>query len=81
MFNCLLHGWSHVEKPCPVCSPTHTYTSSGTAAPAPVYKTISLDNLNGSQFFGMQIWKVYEALQFAKRHGWNENIEDAGGIK
>ena len=31
MFNCYLHGWSHIEKPCPICHPLETYTSSGTS--------------------------------------------------
>ena len=30
MFNCLSHGWSHIEIPCPLCTPIRTYTSSGT---------------------------------------------------
>ena len=30
MFNCYVHGWSHGEKPCPLCHPEHTYISSGT---------------------------------------------------
>lgn len=30
MFNCATHNWSHFEKPCPICTPVHTYTGSST---------------------------------------------------
>lgn len=30
MFSCYAHGWSHIEKPCPLCCPIEIYTSSGT---------------------------------------------------
>lgn len=73
MFNCITHSWSHLEKPCPICSPIQTWTGSGTGEPpASCYKTISIDEINGTQFFGMQLWKLYEAMKFAKANGWKE---------
>jgi hypothetical protein len=30
MFNCYLHGWSHIEQPCHLCHPVHTFSTSST---------------------------------------------------
>lgn len=30
MFNCYLHGWSHILNMCPACFPAHIISSSGT---------------------------------------------------
>lgn len=38
MFNCYAHGWSHIQTPCPICSPVETWTSSGTTATIPTSK-------------------------------------------
>ena len=34
MFNCHVHGWSHIEKPCSICNPIHIWTSSVTTVEA-----------------------------------------------
>ena len=34
MFNCYVHGWSHIERPCSICNPIHIWTSSGTTLEA-----------------------------------------------
>ena len=30
MFHCYVHGWSHIERPCPLCNPLRTYSSGST---------------------------------------------------
>ena len=30
MFNCYSHGWSHIERPCPLCNPVQVITTTST---------------------------------------------------
>lgn len=31
MYSCYVHGWSHIERPCPICHAPHTISTDGTS--------------------------------------------------
>lgn len=73
MYNCYLHGWSSLVDICPKCNPVQTYATTSTAVPQPKeYASIILPKDRAEDFFGMQIWKVFQAVQYAKEKGWKE---------
>lgn len=55
MFNCYLHGWSHIEKECPKCFPEYIVTTAS---------TIVLEHLIGVKKSHYD--KLLEALTIAK---------------
>jgi len=59
MYNCYIHGWSHIDRPCSICNPIHTWTSSGTMVEAFVAISKSeLDRLKSENA------RLREALEF-----------------
>lgn len=73
MYSCYLHGWSSVYEICPKCNPVETYATTSTSVPQPIkYFNLTLSKDEAEYFFNMQLWKIFEAVKYAKDKGWKE---------
>jgi len=67
-----MHGWSHLEKPCPICSPYKTYVSDGTVNVEKV--VFEPQALTMESICGYGINELLDIINFAKRHGYKQEV-------